>query len=61
MQTKREVLETKSIAHELGVSPKTVKRLHREHRLPGSYKLGGVTSPIRMHRDDLERLKRGKR
>ncbi|WP_181409927.1 helix-turn-helix domain-containing protein [Martelella alba] len=44
------------IAHELGCSEKTVRRLYAKGMIE-AYKIGGRTSPIRMERKALERLK----
>jgi excisionase family DNA binding protein len=51
----------KEIAHTLGCSTRTIRRMHANGSI-NSYKLNGPTSPIKMGRTDLRRLakKRGK-
>lgn len=49
-------LVTAEIAHRLGVCEKTVRRLHKDGKLPGSFKLGGRTSPIKMLPTALAKL-----
>jgi len=55
---KPRTLQTKMIAAELGCSPETVRRWFREGKLSGAFKIGGDTSPIKMTRVDLRKLKR---
>ncbi|MBB4123273.1 helix-turn-helix transcriptional regulator [Martelella radicis] len=50
------ILTRKAIAYELGVSERTVSRHFKEGRLPGAFKLGGGTSPIRMREADLKKI-----
>jgi excisionase family DNA binding protein len=51
----------KEIAHTLGCSTRTIRRMHANGSIK-SFKLNGPTSPIRMGRTDLRRLakKKGK-
>lgn len=55
---KTRTLRVKSIAQELGCSPETVRRWWREGKLPGAFKIGGDTSPIKMTEGSLGKLKR---
>lgn len=55
---KSRTLHTKMIAEELGCSPETVRRWYRDGKLPGAFKVGGDTSPIKMSQVDLVKLKR---
>ncbi|HDZ73510.1 MAG TPA: hypothetical protein ENH55_12220 [Aurantimonas coralicida] len=54
----QEILVTKQIAYELGVSPDTVRRMFRNGNLgPDARKWNGRNSPIRMPRKAINRLK----
>jgi excisionase family DNA binding protein len=50
------LLQTKEIAHRLGVHDQTVRRLYRDGKLPGATKRGGRTSPITMTPEAFDRL-----
>lgn len=60
MTTNNRPLGIREIAHELGVSTKTVRRYHAAGKLK-TFKVGGETSPIKMRVVDLKRIlkKRG--
>jgi len=45
------------IAAELGCSTRTVRRMHAEGKI-ATYKVGGKTSPIKMRRADLLKLRK---
>lgn len=49
----------KEIAHELGVSTKTIRRYHADGKLK-TFQAGGSGAPIKMRKVDLDRVKRGK-
>ncbi|MBB3289919.1 MULTISPECIES: hypothetical protein [unclassified Rhizobium] len=49
----------KEIAHALGCSTRTIRRMHANGSI-NSYKLNGPTSPIKMGRADLRRLAKKK-
>lgn len=52
------VIGINEIAHELGCSQRTVRRYHATGKIR-SFKLGGVTSPIKMRRVDLRKAPKG--
>lgn len=43
------------------LSESTVRRLYREDKLPGAFKVAGRTSPIRMPMIEIEKLAKGGR
>lgn len=47
------------IAVRLGVSERTAQRWFKAKKLPGAYKLGGETSPVRIPKKRLESICRG--
>lgn len=50
------VLNTKEIAAALGCSHRTVLRLHRDNKLPGSFKLSGRGSPVKIGENALRKF-----
>lgn len=50
----------KQIAARLGVSTRTVQRWHERGKLPGAYKPGGQTSPLRIDARKLDRLSKAR-
>ncbi|GGD42467.1 helix-turn-helix domain-containing protein [Aureimonas glaciei] len=54
-----ELRGAKQIAHECGVSERTIRRWVASGNLSGAKKLGGKTSPLRMNRDALKRFREG--
>lgn len=54
--TQTRYLQTKEIAAKLGCRTDSVRRMFREGRLPGAFKLGGVRGRIRISESDLKRL-----
>lgn len=50
------VLNTKEIAAALGCSHRTVLRLHKDNKLPGSFKLSGRGSPVKIGESALRKF-----
>jgi hypothetical protein len=59
--TDRIITGSKVIARILGCSPDTVLRLARRGDLPGCFQIGGRTSPLKVERKKLERIRRGRK
>lgn len=43
-----------AIAERAGCSERTIRRDYKAGRLPGAFKTGGRTSPIKLRRSDLD-------
>lgn len=54
------VISRKRLAGMLGCSEKTISRRFGRGDLPGCFKIGGRTSPLKMTRKSLDRVRRGK-
>jgi excisionase family DNA binding protein len=58
MRKDRPITSAGRIAEKLDISERTVRRWAKNGRLP-TYKLGGITSPLRVDRNTVEKLKSG--
>lgn len=52
------ILVTKQISGMLSCSDQTVRRLFRQGKLPGAFKMGGQGSPIKMPASALDALRK---
>ncbi|KQZ50717.1 hypothetical protein ASD54_10940 [Rhizobium sp. Root149] len=58
-QEKDATVGINEIAQSLGCSTRTIRRYHKRGQIP-TFKIGEGTSPIKMSRVDLKKLKRRK-
>lgn len=54
------IISRKRLAGLLGVSEKTVSRMFGRGDLPGCYKLGGRSAPLKISTKALDKIVRGK-
>tara|TARA_R110002020_G_scaffold5179_3_gene21908 strand:- start:431 stop:622 length:192 start_codon:yes stop_codon:yes gene_type:complete len=50
------IIGVAEIAFRLRISERTARRLIKAGKIPGAYKLGGTTSPVRIEAKKLDRI-----